>query len=117
MVRRHGTSVGAASRTGTPLFSPGFTSSRKTVFATSTSASPRGVKMRRVWLVTISVPVPPPRSWTSENSVSRRSLSPTRMSPSKVKVEPAYMRRGNGIGGSTPPSTGSPSSPKDFRRA
>ena len=43
MVRRHGTSEGAASRTGTPLFSPAFTSSRNTVFATSVTARPRGV--------------------------------------------------------------------------
>src|ERR1700704_4557206 len=47
MVRRHGTSAGAASRTGTPLFSPAFTSSRNTVLAASLSARPRGVKIRR----------------------------------------------------------------------
>src|SRR5215831_1613237 len=101
MVRRQGTSAGAASRTGTPLFSPAFTSSRNTVLAASLMASPRGVKMRRVWVVTISAPVLPWRSWMSVNSNSRRSLSPMRISPSKVKVEPAYMRRGMGMRGGT----------------
>ena len=67
MVRRHGTSLGAASRTGTPALSPAFTSSRNTVLAASVSASPRGVKMRRVWVVTIRLPVLPWRSWMSEN--------------------------------------------------
>ena len=74
MVRRHGTSLGAASRTGTPALSPAFTSSRNTVLAASVSASPRGVKMRRVWVVTIRLPVLPWRSWMSENSISRREL-------------------------------------------
>ena len=87
------------------------------MLAASVRASPRGVKMRRVWVVTTSVPVLPLRSWMSVNSISRRSLSPTRMSPSKVKVEPAYMRRGIGILGSTPPSKAAPSLPSDAGRA
>jgi hypothetical protein len=43
------------------------------VLAASVSASPRGVKMRRVCVVTIKVPVLPWRSWMSLNSISRRS--------------------------------------------
>ena len=87
------------------------------MLAASVSASPRGVKMRRVWVVTSRLPVLPWRSWMSENSISRRSLSPTRMSPSKVKVEPAYMRRGIGISGSTPPVKAAPSLPSCAGRA
>jgi hypothetical protein len=37
-------------------------------------ASPRGVKMRRVWVVTIKVPVLPSRNWMSVNSISRLNV-------------------------------------------
>src|SRR6185437_16412996 len=50
----------------------------------------------------MSVPVLPWRSCTSENSVSRRSVSPTRIGAWKVSFAPAYMRRGGGEIGQMP---------------
>jgi len=111
MVRRQGKSAGTASRLGTPLLAPGFTSSRNTVSYSSVMARPRGVKMRRLWVVSINVPVLPSRTSTSVSSISRRRRSPTRSGAWKARRAPAYMRRGSGSFGSTPVPEGVPSGP------
>ena len=108
-VRRQGRPAGGSSRLGMPLLAPGFTSSRNTVSTSSVMASPRGVKMRRAWVVRSSVPVLPSRTCRSFSSVSRRKPVADQDGAWNVKREPAYMRRGSGIFGSTPAPVGRPS--------
>jgi len=71
--------AGGGSVCGMPERVPGGTASRNTLTASSVIAIPNGLKILRVWVATMRVPVLPLRSCTSENDVSRRSESPTRM--------------------------------------
>ena len=88
----------------------GLISSRNTVRRSSSTASPRGPKMRLTVVANTRVPVPPDLAEMSASSVSRRSVSPIRMGWWKRKRSPANMRRGRGMGGTTPVSPGLPSS-------
>ena len=107
---RHGTSAGAGSRFGAWLRSPAFTSSRKTVRRSSSSAAaPSAPSTRLLTVAKTSVPVPPLFTERSASTVSRRTLSPTRNGRRKRTRSPANMRRGSGIGGTTPVSRGLPS--------
>jgi len=67
------------------------------------------VKIRWIVVANTSVPVPPVFSERSASSVSRRSVSPILIGWWKRKRSPANMRRGSGIGGTTPESSGLPS--------
>jgi hypothetical protein len=107
--RRHGTSLGAASRRGATFCAPAFTSSRNTPRRSSSSASPSGVNTRSTTVVKTSVPVEPDFRLTSVSSVSRRTASPMRIGRWKRVCWPANIRRGSGIGGITPESIGLPS--------
>ncbi len=112
MVRRHGRSAGGVSRLGMPLLAPAGTSSRKTPWRSSTSASPLAAKdalrlhgedeLAGAAFAQADVgELGLARGWHRRRGAAReRSMS-----------LPANMRRGNGIGGSTSSATGRPSPP------
>ena len=65
--------------------------------------------MRWTTVANTRVPVPPVLVEMSASSVSRRIASPMRSGRWNRKRSPANMRRGSGIGGITPVSSGLPS--------